>query len=79
MGSSPTEKKLLTTCALLSALVVGQCDSPSEPKEQFSCSGKKFCAEMSSCAEARYYLTQCGVFSLDGDNDGTPCEVEHCK
>lgn len=40
----------------------------------FTCSGKKVCREMSSCEEAKFYLTQCGVRSLDGDGDGTPCE-----
>jgi endonuclease YncB( thermonuclease family) len=39
-----------------------------------SCGNKKHCSEMSSCEEAKYYLTQCGVKSLDGDGDGTPCE-----
>ncbi len=38
------------------------------------CGNKKHCSEMSSCEEARYYLTLCGVKSLDGDGDGTPCE-----
>jgi endonuclease YncB( thermonuclease family) len=38
------------------------------------CGNKKRCSEMSSCDEAKYYLTQCGVKSLDGDGDGTPCE-----
>lgn len=42
---------------------------------QFSCSGKRYCREMSSCAEANFYLRQCGVSSLDGDGDGRPCEV----
>ena len=40
-----------------------------------SCGNKKHCTEMSSCEEAKYYLTQCGVKSLDGDGDGTPCEA----
>jgi len=38
------------------------------------CGNKKYCSEMRSCAEARYYLTQCGVGSLDGNGDGLPCE-----
>ncbi|WP_367617066.1 excalibur calcium-binding domain-containing protein [Teichococcus vastitatis] len=29
---------------------------------------------MSSCAEARYYLQQCGLSRLDGDRDGMPCK-----
>lgn len=40
----------------------------------FTCGSKRVCAEMTSCAEARYYLTQCGLSRLDGDNDGVPCE-----
>ena len=40
----------------------------------FSCSGKRYCREMTSCEEAKFYLTQCGVGSLDGDKDGVPCE-----
>jgi hypothetical protein len=30
---------------------------------------------MQSCKEARFYLTQCGLGRLDGDNDGVPCEA----
>lgn len=41
---------------------------------EFQCSGKRTCKEMSSCAEALFYLNQCGVSRLDGDGDGTPCE-----
>ncbi|SNW10227.1 Endonuclease yncB precursor [Eikenella corrodens] len=40
----------------------------------FSCGSKRFCREMNSCAEAMFYLRQCGVRRLDGDNDGIPCE-----
>lgn len=40
----------------------------------FTCAGKRFCREMTSCEEAKYYLTRCGVRSLDGDSDGVPCE-----
>lgn len=41
----------------------------------YSCSiVKTTCGQMASCAEARYYLTSCGVSRLDGDKDGTPCE-----
>lgn len=38
------------------------------------CGTKRYCGEMESCAEARYYLDRCGVRTLDGDHDGTPCE-----
>lgn len=42
--------------------------------EKFQCEGKRTCSQMTSCEEARFYLTQCGVSSLDRDKDGVPCE-----
>lgn len=42
---------------------------------QFSCDNSgKYCKAMSSCAEATFYLEQCGVRRLDRDGDGVPCE-----
>lgn len=39
-----------------------------------SCGKKQHCSEMTSCEEAKYYLTECSAKLLDGDGDGTPCE-----
>jgi hypothetical protein len=57
-------------------------DAPPGPEREaqddipaWRCGAKRVCSEMTSCAEARYYLTQCGVSSLDGDGDGVPCEA----
>lgn len=41
----------------------------------WQCGAKRYCGQMTSCDEARFYLTQCGVRSLDGDGDGIPCEA----
>jgi endonuclease YncB( thermonuclease family) len=41
----------------------------------FTCADKRRCGEMTSCEEAKFYLTVCGVRSLDGDKDGVPCET----
>jgi hypothetical protein len=30
---------------------------------------------MKNCAEATFYLTECGLTLLDGDGDGIPCEA----
>ncbi|MDO5056149.1 MAG: thermonuclease family protein [Lautropia sp.] len=38
------------------------------------CGAKRFCRQMQSCEEARFYLNQCGVRRLDRDGDGRPCE-----
>jgi len=40
----------------------------------FTCDSKRYCREMESCAEARFYLEECGLTRLDGDEDGVPCE-----
>ncbi len=38
------------------------------------CGRKRRCSQMSSCDEAHFYLTRCGVKPLDGNRDGEPCE-----
>lgn len=38
-----------------------------------TCGAKTYCREMTSCAEARFYLDKCGLTRLDGDGDGKPC------
>jgi len=48
---------------------------PAAPQEpSYSCSPRKDCGDMSSCAEARFHLAQCGRGGLDRDKDGVPCE-----
>ncbi len=48
---------------------------PPQPAAQgATCGSKARCAQMSSCAEAKFYLTRCGVKTLDGNSDGVPCE-----
>jgi hypothetical protein len=44
------------------------------PERRLQCRGKRTCGEMNSCAEANFYLDECGVSRLDGDGDGVPCE-----
>lgn len=38
------------------------------------CGKKNRCAQMSSCDEANFYFTRCGVTALDGNHDGIPCQ-----
>ena len=39
-----------------------------------ACGSKRYCKQMASCAEAKFYLQQCGLNRLDRDGDGIPCE-----
>lgn len=45
----------------------------------FRCEGKTRCHQMTSCEEAKFYLRNCPGVKIDGDNDGIPCEREHCS
>jgi hypothetical protein len=38
------------------------------------CESKKYCNEMNSCEEAKYFLNNCNLTRLDRDNDKVPCE-----
>lgn len=48
--------------------------SSSSSGSSYSCSVRKTCGQMSSCAEAEFHLSECGNGRLDRDNDGVPCE-----
>lgn len=45
----------------------------------YSCQGKQYCSQMTSCKEARFYLKYCPNVKIDGDNDGVPCEEQWCN
>ncbi|MDG4552464.1 MAG: endonuclease [Candidatus Contendobacter sp.] len=47
--------------------------APLAAKLAWTCGAKRTCDQMSSCDEAKFYLTRCGVKSLDRDGDGVPC------
>ena len=51
-----------------------QASSLKTSQADFTCGSKRYCKEMTSCAEAKFYLNECGLSSLDGNNDGVPCE-----
>ena len=45
----------------------------------FSCDGRTRCSQMTSCAEATYFVKQCPGTQMDGDGDGVPCESQWCS
>ena len=44
----------------------------------FRCDGRTHCSQMTSCAEATYFLRNCPNVQMDGNNDGVPCEQQWC-
>ena len=45
----------------------------------FKCDGRAYCSQMTSCAEATFFLKNCPGTKMDGNNDGIPCEKQWCK
>lgn len=45
----------------------------------FKCDGRTYCSQMTSCAEANYFLKNCPGVKMDGNNDGVPCEKQWCR
>ena len=45
----------------------------------FTCDGRKHCSQMTSCAEATYFIQHCPNTKMDGNNDGIPCEQQWCR
>ncbi|ADN77269.1 Excalibur domain protein [Ferrimonas balearica DSM 9799] len=41
---------------------------------RFRCDGRRYCSEMTSRAEAVFFIQNCPDTRMDGDNDGIPCE-----
>lgn len=45
----------------------------------FRCDGRTHCSQMTSCAEAMYFIQHCPNTKMDGNNDGEPCEQQWCN
>lgn len=57
--------------------------APAVPKaadsaSSFRCDGRTHCSQMTSCAEAKFFLKNCPGTEMDGDGDGKPCEKQWC-
>jgi len=51
----------------------------SAPSSGFKCDGRIYCSQMTSCAEATFFLQHCPGTRMDGNNDGVPCEKQWCR
>ena len=40
--------------------------------------GRTQCSQMTSCAEAKWFINHCPGTQMDGNHDGTPCEKQWC-
>ena len=53
--------------------------SLTSPSTRYSCDGRRMCSQMTSCAEATYFVEHCPNTQMDGDGDGVPCETQWCN
>ena len=53
--------------------------APAAPDPAFTCDDRNRCPQMTSCAEATFFLQHCPNPQMDGDGDGVPCEDQWCK
>jgi hypothetical protein len=53
--------------------------APVEPPARYRCDGRTYCSQMTSCAEAKYFLANCPGVKMDGDRNGIPCEKQWCN
>lgn len=44
----------------------------------YRCDGRTHCSQMTSCSEAKFFLNNCPGTTMDGNNDGVPCEQQWC-
>ena len=52
-------------------------DAPGLASEK--CDGRTRCSQMTSCAEATYFIEHCPNTEMDGNQDGVPCEKQWCR
>ena len=45
----------------------------------YSCDGRTYCSQMTSCAEAKWFISNCPGTKMDGNNDGIPCQEQWCN
>ena len=50
-----------------------------EAPSPFRCDGRTHCSQMTSCAEAEFFLRNCPGVEMDGNHDGEPCEQQWCN
>jgi cold shock CspA family protein len=52
---------------------------PEPKKAAYTCDARTHCSQMTSCAEATFFLKNCPGTQMDGNRDGVPCEQQWCK
>ena len=76
-AATPSTKAPVTSVAPASPAELAPPDSTAPQSRR--CDGRQHCSQMTSCAEAKFYLGNCPGVKMDGDGDGIPCEDHLCR
>jgi hypothetical protein len=73
------QQRLFDTAETNAEITNNSAPETSTGNSQFKCDGRTHCSNMTSCAEATYFLQNCPNTEMDGDNDGIPREKQWCS
>ena len=76
-AATPPTKAAATPAVPASPAEIAPPDST--PPKSRRCDGRQHCSQMTSCAEAKFFLGNCPGVKMDGDGDGIPCEDHWCR
>ncbi len=68
LGHNPDAKPLVDNSAILKAQ-----DAANLLSNQYRCDGRQYCSQMTTAAEALFFLNYCTDTKLEMDMDGVPC------
>jgi hypothetical protein len=83
LNAAEKKRREATAVAPPTAVPAGVAPARSAPalpalSSGFRCDGRKYCSQMTSCAEAKFFLARCPGVQMDGDRNGVPCERQWC-
>ena len=61
---------------IVPGVAVSSTQGSAQDSSRFSCDGRQHCSQMTSRAEAEFFIKNCPNTKMDGDNDGVPCESD---
>lgn len=77
-GAKPAASSAPSTSAPAAAAATPSITAAAPSNANRRCDSRKYCNQMTSCDEATWFLKNCPGVSMDGDNDGVPCEQQWC-
>ena len=73
-GFLNTKQTPVVTNANIESFMPTSSSSLNKLQQVFRCDGRQHCSQMTSYAEALFFIQHCPNTKMDGDKDGEPCE-----